>query len=186
MKPASKCKQQQHIRRCQTQSQANTFLWSLWTSCESRALNTLCMCPTLPNIWATEGLEASTWQTKDNMAVDSRIKAPATTTTPVLRRLFEDNLGKPVPQRLNQSGFKWGKRWQGYGMQWHQLDHMQTICTSLQTENHTKTSSLNFYRPDALPDAQLIVSKHWRQSDLQPAVNIGLFTVYYACINMYT
>jgi len=29
-------------------------------------------------------------------------------------------------------------------MQWHQLDHMQTICTSLQTDNHTNTSSLNF------------------------------------------
>jgi len=25
-------------------------------------------------------------------------------------------------------------------MQWHQLDHMQTICTSLQTDNHTNTS----------------------------------------------
>ena len=37
-------------------------------------------------------------------------------------------------------------------MQWHQLDHMQTICTSLQTDNHTDTSSLNFYRPDAPPD----------------------------------
>jgi len=24
---------------------------------------------------------------------------------------------------------------------WHQLDHMQTICTSLQTDNHTNTSS---------------------------------------------
>ena len=30
---------------------------------------------------------------------------------------------------------------------------MQTICTSLQTDNHSNTSSLNFYRPDALPDA---------------------------------
>ena len=39
-------------------------------------------------------------------------------------------------------------------MQWHQLDHMQTVCTSLQTDNHTSTSSLNFYRPHALPDAQ--------------------------------
>jgi len=29
----------------------------------------------------------------------------------------------------------------GLGMQWHQLDHMQTICTSLQTDNHTNTSS---------------------------------------------
>ena len=25
-------------------------------------------------------------------------------------------------------------------MQWHQLDHMQTICTSLQTDNHATTS----------------------------------------------
>jgi len=46
------------------------------------------------------------------------------------------------------------------GRQWQQLDHMQTICTSLQTDNHTNTSSLNFYRPDALPDAQPTVSKH--------------------------
>jgi len=36
------------------------------------------------------------------------------------------------------------------GWQWHQLDDMQTICISLQTDNHNNTSSLNFYRPDAL------------------------------------
>jgi len=35
--------------------------------------------------------------------------------------------------------------------------------TSLQTENHTNTSSLYFYRQDALPDAQPTVSKHRRQ-----------------------
>ena len=29
-------------------------------------------------------------------------------------------------------------------MQWHQLDHVQTICTLLQTDNHTNTSSLDF------------------------------------------
>jgi len=46
------------------------------------------------------------------------------------------------------------------GQQWHQLDHMQTICTSLQTDNHTNTSSLNIYRQDALPDDQKTVSKH--------------------------
>jgi len=28
------------------------------------------------------------------------------------------------------------------GWQWHQLDHMQIICTSLQTENHASTSPL--------------------------------------------
>jgi len=44
--------------------------------------------------------------------------------------------------------------------QWHQLDHMETICTSFQTDNHTHTS--NFYRPDVLPGAQPRVSKHWR------------------------
>ena len=50
--------------------------------------------------------------------------------------------------------------------QWNQVDHkiMQTICTSLQTDNHINTSSLNFYRPDALPDVQPTVSKHCWQS----------------------
>jgi len=39
-----------------------------------------------------------------------------------------------------------------WGRQWHQLDHTQTICTPVQTDNHAITSSLNFfYRPDALP-----------------------------------
>jgi len=48
------------------------------------------------------------------------------------------------------------------GWQLHQLDHMQIICTTLQTDNHASTSSLNFYGPDALPDAQPKVSKHGR------------------------
>jgi len=30
------------------------------------------------------------------------------------------------------------------GWHWHQMDHMQIICTSLQTDNHAITSSLNF------------------------------------------
>ena len=45
------------------------------------------------------------------------------------------------------------------GWQWYQLKYMQIICTSLQTDNHASISSLNFYRPDALPDAQPTVSK---------------------------
>jgi len=48
------------------------------------------------------------------------------------------------------------------GWQLHPIDHMQIICTSLQTDNHASTSPLNFYRLDALPDAQLTVSKHRR------------------------
>jgi len=31
------------------------------------------------------------------------------------------------------------------GWQWHHLDHMQIICTSLQTDNHTSTSPLSFW-----------------------------------------
>jgi len=30
------------------------------------------------------------------------------------------------------------------GWQWHQLDHVQIICTSLQTDNQDTTSSLNW------------------------------------------
>ena len=29
---------------------------------------------------------------------------------------------------------------------WHQLDNMQSICCSLQTDNHASTSSLNFWQ----------------------------------------
>jgi len=46
--------------------------------------------------------------------------------------------------------------------QWHQLGHMQ-ICTSSQTDNHASIPPLSFfYRPDALPAAQLKAWKHWR------------------------
>ena len=43
--------------------------------------------------------------------------------------------------------------------QWHQLGHMK-VSTSLQTDNHTSTPPLSFYRPDALPAAQPTASKH--------------------------
>jgi len=36
------------------------------------------------------------------------------------------------------------------GRPWDQLDHVQVICTSLQTDNHASTSPQSFYRPDAL------------------------------------
>ena len=32
----------------------------------------------------------------------------------------------------------------GFGMHWHWLDNMQTNYTSLQTDKHTNTSSLDF------------------------------------------
>jgi len=50
---------------------------------------------------------------------------------------------------LNEARDNWVLGWQ-----WHQLNHMQTICALFQTDYHTKTLSLNFYRPDALPNKQ--------------------------------
>jgi len=49
------------------------------------------------------------------------------------------------------------------GWQWHRLDNMQITCTSLQTDNHASTLSLDVYKPDALPDVQPTASKHRRQ-----------------------
>ena len=54
---------------------------------------------------------------------------------------FQDNLGKPAPERQNYSGLM---KQEMMGWHWHQLDHMQTICTSLQTDNHGSTLSINF------------------------------------------
>jgi len=55
-------------------------------------------------------------------------------------------------QKGKMSGFKWHKqRWWGFGMadwQSHQLDHMQTICTSLQARRNVFVSGgTNLYEP---------------------------------------
>jgi len=60
------------------------------------------------------------------------------------------------------------------GWQWYQLDHVQVICTSLQTDNHASTSPLSFYRPDALHDTQSAASKHWRHKSTSN--NCSVFT----------
>jgi len=40
------------------------------------------------------------------------------------------------------------------GWQWHQLDHMQIICTSFQTDNNAGISPLSILKPNALPAAK--------------------------------
>ena len=50
--------------------------------------------------------------------------------------------------------------------QWHQLGHMH-VCKSVPHTRQITTPATHqsvFYRPDALPDAQPTVSKHWRQT----------------------
>jgi len=56
------------------------------------------------------------------------------------------------------------------GWQWHHLDHIQIICTSLQTDNHAIASPFSFYRPDALSVTQPTASKHWRHN---LTINVG-------------
>jgi len=43
--------------------------------------------------------------------------------------------------------------------QWNPLGHVQ-VCMLLQTDNHSSTPPLSFYRPDALPATQPAASKH--------------------------
>jgi len=50
------------------------------------------------------------------------------------------------------------------GWPWHQLGHMQIICTSLQTDTHASTSSLKFLQAGCFfwrSTRPLTSSKHW-------------------------
>jgi len=67
-----------------------------------------------------------------------------------LMAFFQDNLGKLAPDRFNKQEM----------MQWHQLEQMHVICTSLQTDNCSRTSSLNFLHASSLADTHPTVSKH--------------------------
>ena len=59
----------------------------------------------------------------------------------------------------------------GFGMQWHQLDHMQTICTSLQADNDTNTSSLIFVLSGCSSWHQATMTKHRRHNN--PSIKIS-------------
>ena len=72
---------------------------------------------------------------------------------------FQEYLGKPVSARKVKRIWILIKQ-EMMGWQWHQQDHMQIICTLLQTDNHASTSPLSLYRPDALPVTQPTASKH--------------------------
>jgi len=65
------------------------------------------------------------------------------------------------------------------GWQWYQLDHMQIICTSLQTDNRASTSPLSFYRLDAFPAAQSTASKHWCTRCLLQTIMLVCLYVFY-------
>jgi len=60
-------------------------------------------------------------------------------TTTVLRPFVQDHPGELVRKWWTILGFTEAET---MGWQWHQLDHMQVICTLLQTDNLTSTTSL--------------------------------------------
>ena len=70
------------------------------------------------------------------------------------------------------------------GWQWHQLDHVQIICTSLQTDKHASTSPLSFCRPDALPATQLSVKA--LKAQVLYTYQIKLFHAEINLFDMYT
>ena len=78
---------------------------------------------------------------------------------------FPGQPGQAGTRKVKPVWIKMSQEMLGFGMQCLQLDHVQTICTWLQTDNHANTSSLDFCRPDALSDSQPTVSKHWRYYD---------------------
>jgi len=53
-----------------------------------------------------------------------------------ITRVSQHQKGKPFWILLEQKMM---------GRQWHQLDHMQVICTLLQTDNHASTSPLKCF-----------------------------------------
>jgi len=53
--------------------------------------------------------------------------------------------------------------------QWHQLGHMQ-VCTLLQTDNHTLTPPLCFYRPMPFLPPSVKALKEW--------LNVGKLRIY--------
>ena len=90
-----------------------------------------------------------------------------------LTAFFQKNL---VCRRQQGKPFWILLEWEMMGWQWHQLDHMQIICTLLQTDNHASTSPLNFYRLDALPAAQPTASKNWRHISVTDRVFNDIMT----------
>ena len=66
------------------------------------------------------------------------------------------------------------------GWRWHQLDHMQIICTSLQTDNHSSTSQLSFTgrMPFLPPNQQRQSTEGKTTTQTKHKLNPGLLASY--------
>jgi len=67
----------------------------------------------------------------------------------------------------------------GFGMQWHQLGHMQTL---LKTDDHTNTSSLNFFTGQMLflaPNQQCQSTEGtWILNHITDISNLAIYVVF--------
>jgi len=79
-----------------------------------------------------------------------------TTTTTFLRPFVRDYPSESVPEGQTILDFAEAEM---MGWQWHQLNHIQAISTSLQKITMPACHQSDFYGPDALPDTQPTVSK---------------------------
>jgi len=78
-------------------------------------------------------------------------------TTTVLRPFVRDYSGESVPEGQTILDFAEAGM---MGWQWHHLNHMQAICTSLQKITMLAPYQSDFYGLHALPDTQPTASKH--------------------------
>ena len=80
------------------------------------------------------------------------------------------------------------------GWQWHQLDYMQIICTSLQTGNNISSSSLDFLQAEcsfrrptnsvrALKAVSALKAKYSNQHKNYPTQDQGLNTDWQFCVS---
>jgi len=85
--------------------------------------------------------------------------------TPVQQRLFQDNLAKLGIRKVEAIWIL--MKQETIGWQWHQLDHVQIICTLLHTDNHVSTWSLKFlqarcssWHPNSVKALKVIIPFH--------------------------
>ena len=93
-----------------------------------------------------------------------------TTTTTVLWPFVRDYPGESVPKGQTILDFAEADM---MGWQWHQLNHMQAICTSFQKTTMPAPHHSDFYGPHVLPDTQPTASKHWTCSEYPRTVLSG-------------
>jgi len=89
--------------------------------------------------WVMRKLRVEEWLVSTVMSMYTHMHRHTHTHTTILQLsgLCPAQPGKPFWILLKQEISK--------GWQWHQLDHMQIICTTLQTDNYASTPSLNFF-----------------------------------------